>query len=40
MTAATEAGIIYGYIVFLIGFILETIRVLLIVPRLGGTTAA
>ena len=36
---ATEAGVLYGIIVFLIGFILGAIRVLLVVPRLGETTA-
>lgn len=34
-----EAGALYAIIVFLIGFILGTIRVLLLVPRLGETTA-
>ena len=32
---ATEAGALYAIIVFLIGFILGTIRVLLVAPRLG-----
>jgi hypothetical protein len=36
---ATEAGALYAIIVFLIGFILGTIRVLLLAPRLGETTA-
>jgi hypothetical protein len=36
---ATEAGALYAIIVFLIGFILGTIRVLLVAPRLGETTA-
>ena len=36
---ATEAGAIYAIVVFLIGFILGTIRVLLFTPRLGETTA-
>jgi hypothetical protein len=36
---ATKAGALYAIIVFLIGFILGTIRVLLLVPRLGKTTA-
>jgi hypothetical protein len=36
---ATEAGAIYAIVVFLIGFILGTIRVLLFAPRLGETTA-
>jgi len=36
---ATKAGALYAIIVFLIGFILGTIRVLLVAPRLGETTA-
>jgi hypothetical protein len=36
---ATKAGAIYAIIVFLIGFIFGTIRLLLLVPRLGETTA-
>src|SRR5215468_9464757 len=36
---ATEAGALYAIIVFVIGFILGTIRVLLVAPRLGETTA-
>jgi hypothetical protein len=36
---ATKAGALYAIIVFVIGFILGTIRVLLVVPRLGETTA-
>ena len=36
---ATEAGAFYAVIVFLIGFILGTIRILLVVPRLGETIA-
>ena len=39
MFRTTEAGALYAIIVFLIGFILGTIRVLLLVPRLGETTA-
>jgi hypothetical protein len=35
----TEAGALYAIIVFLMGFIFGTIRVLLLVPRLGETTA-
>jgi len=36
---ATKAGALYAIIVFLIGFILGTIRVLLVAPRLGETMA-
>src|SRR5215469_7339785 len=36
---ATKAGALYSIIAFLIGFILGTIRVLLVAPRLGETTA-
>jgi hypothetical protein len=36
---ATEAGALYAVIVFLIGFILGSIRVLLLAPRLGETIA-
>ena len=36
---ATKAGALYANIVFPIGFILGTIRVLLLAPRLGETTA-
>jgi hypothetical protein len=36
---ATEAGALYAIIVFLIGFILGSIRVLLVAPRLGETIA-
>ena len=39
MFRATEAGAIYAIVVFLIGFILGTIRVFLFAPRLGETTA-
>ena len=39
MFRTTEAGAFYAVIVFLIGFILGTIRVLLLVPRLGEMTA-
>jgi hypothetical protein len=39
MTAATSAGALYALIVFLIGFIFGTIRVLLLPPRLGETAA-
>ena len=34
-----KAGALYAIIVFLIGFILGTIRVLLLIPRLGETNA-
>jgi len=36
---ATTAGALYAIVVFSIGFILGTIRVLLLAPRLGETTA-
>jgi hypothetical protein len=36
---AIEAGALYATMVFLMGFILGTIRVLLLVPRLGETIA-
>jgi hypothetical protein len=36
---ATKAGTLYAIVVFLIGFFFVTIRVLLVVPRLGETTA-
>jgi hypothetical protein len=36
---AIEAGALYAIIVFLLGFILGTIRVLLLAPRLGETIA-
>jgi hypothetical protein len=36
---ATTAGALYSTTVFLIGFILGTIRVLLLAPHLGETTA-
>jgi hypothetical protein len=36
---ATKAGALYAIIVFVIGFILGTIRDLLLAPRLGETTA-
>lgn len=39
MTTATKAGALYALIVLLIGFILGTIRVLLIAPRFGETVA-
>ena len=39
LVRATKAGVLYAIIVFLIGFILGTIRVLLLAPRLGETTA-
>jgi hypothetical protein len=39
MLTATKAGAFYALIVFLIGFMLGTIRVLLIVPYLGETAA-
>ena len=39
MFRATKAGALYAVIIFLIGFILGTIRVLLVAPHLGETTA-
>src|SRR5690242_4011583 len=39
MITATKAGTLYALIVFLIGFIFGTVRVLLVVPRLGETAA-
>ena len=39
MFQATKAGALYAIVVFSIGFILGTIRVLLLTPRLGETTA-
>jgi hypothetical protein len=39
MATASKAGALYALTVFLIGFILGTIRVLIIVPRLGETAA-
>jgi hypothetical protein len=39
MGVATGAGAFYALIVFLIGFIFGTIRVLVLAPRLGDTEA-
>jgi len=39
MTAATRTGALYALIVFLIGFIFGTIRILLLAPRLGEIAA-
>ena len=39
MFLAAKAGGLYAIIVFAIGFILGTIRVLLVLPRLGQTAA-
>jgi hypothetical protein len=36
---ATKAGALYAIVVFSIGFILGTIRILLLAPRLGETAA-
>jgi hypothetical protein len=36
---ATKAGALYAIVVFMIGFILGAIRVLLLIPRLGETIA-
>jgi hypothetical protein len=40
MTTATRAGALYALTVFLIGFILGTVRLLLIAARLGEIAAA
>jgi hypothetical protein len=39
MGIATKAGAFYALIVFLIGFIFGTLRVLLLAPRFGETAA-
>ena len=39
MATAIRAGVIYALIVFLIGFIFGTVRVLLLAPHLGETLA-
>ena len=39
MFQATKAGALYAIVVFSIGFVLGTIRVLLLAPRLGETIA-
>jgi hypothetical protein len=39
MATAIRAGVIYALIVFLIGFIFGTVRVLLLAPHLGATVA-
>ena len=39
MYRTTKGGALYAIIVFVIGFIFGTIRVLLLVPRLGETNA-
>jgi len=39
MTTAIRAGVIYALIVFLIGFIFGTVRVLLLIPQVGETVA-
>jgi hypothetical protein len=39
MIIAIRAGALYAFIVFLIGFIFGTIRVLWLTPRLGETAA-
>jgi hypothetical protein len=39
MTAALRAGALYFAIMFAIGFVLGTIRVLVVIPRVGDTNA-
>jgi len=39
MRVATRAGVFYALVVFLIGFIFGTVRVLLVLPRVGETVA-
>jgi hypothetical protein len=39
MARATNAGALYALIVFAVGFVLGTIRVLLVAPHLGETAA-
>lgn len=39
MATAARAGIVYFLIVFAIGFVLGTIRVLFVMPQLGATAA-
>jgi hypothetical protein len=39
MATAIRAGVIYALIVFLIGFIFGTVRVLLLIPQVGETVA-
>ncbi|MEQ1864653.1 MAG: hypothetical protein ABL996_08360 [Micropepsaceae bacterium] len=39
MAAAIRAGVLYFAIVFMVGFVLGTIRVLVVIPRFGESNA-